>query len=78
MNKFIKVLRSVLLGLGTVALLLAPTVSLNGCGKKEAEPSAEGYYEGPMKPKTERGISPTPGGTETQVGGGQGGGQSGR
>ncbi len=69
--------RSVLLGFGIVALLLTTVVCLNSCGKKEPQPSAEGYYEGPMKPKTERGISPTPGGAETQVGGGQGG-KSGR
>lgn len=77
MAKFVDKVRSVLLGFGIVALLLTTAVCLNSCGKKEAESSAEGYYEGPMKPKTERGISPTPGGTETQVGGGQGG-QSGR
>lgn len=78
MGKYIGVWRSVLLGLSMGILLLASALSLNSCGKKEPEPSAEGYYEGPMKPKTERGISPTPGGGETQVGGGQGGGQSGR
>lgn len=72
LNKLFGVVRSLLLGLGTLALLLTATVSLTGCGKKEEETSAEGYYEGPMKPKTERGISPTPGGAETQVGGGQG------
>ncbi len=72
MGKFTGIIRSLLLGLGAVAFLLTATVSLTGCGKKGEEASAEGYYEGPMKPKTERGISPTPGGSETQVGGGQG------
>ncbi len=67
-----KVARSLLLGLGTAAFLLTAATSLTGCGKKEEEASAEGYYEGPMKPKSERGISPTPSGAEPQLGGGQG------
>ena len=71
MGKLISMMRSALLRLGAIALLLTTTLSLSGCGKKE-EPSAEGYYEGPMKPKSERGISPTPGGTEGQVSGGSG------
>jgi len=71
MGKLISIMRSALLGLGAIALLLTTTLSLSGCGKKE-ETSAEGYYEGSMKPKSERGISPTPGGTEGQVSGGSG------
>jgi hypothetical protein len=69
MGRLNKVWRSALLGLGVVALMLVSPVSLTGCGKKEAETSAEGYYEGPMKPKSERGVSPTQGGGASQVGG---------
>ncbi len=37
--------------------LVTMGLSLTACGKKE-EPQAEGYYEGPMLPKSQRTGSP--------------------
>ncbi len=39
--------------LGSLALVLAMG-SLTACGSSQEEKQAEGYYEGPMAPKSER------------------------
>ena len=49
MKMHIKRSSRALLGSFLAFLFVAPLLA--GCGKK-AEPSAPGYYEGPMKPKT--------------------------
>jgi|SwirhisoilCB3_FD_contig_21_33647023_length_269_multi_3_in_0_out_0_1 hypothetical protein len=36
-----------------VAVVSFSATILGGCGKKEEAPSAQGYYSGPMKPKSE-------------------------
>jgi hypothetical protein len=36
-----------------IASFMITGLLLTGCGKKEPEPTASGYYEGPMKPKSE-------------------------
>ncbi len=50
-----------LLGLiAGVSLLVLNAFMLGGCGNKEETSAAsEGYYEGPMKPKSERVGAPT-------------------
>ncbi len=40
--------------------LLPLAVGMTACGKKE-EPQAEGYYEGPMLPKSQRSGGPAQG-----------------
>lgn len=49
-----------------VALLWGlAVVGTTGCGKKEEDPAAQGYYEGPMLPKSRRtGSAPGQGTTE--------------
>lgn len=45
-------------------LWLVPlAVGMSACGKKE-EPQAEGYYEGPMLPKSQRTGGPAQGTTQ--------------
>ncbi len=43
--------------LGSFALILA-LGTLSACGSNPEEKQAEGYYEGPMQPKSERVGSP--------------------
>lgn len=53
-----KTLRKVLLGATTLLSVLA-VFSLSACsGGSDQEKQAEGYYEGPMQPKSERVGSP--------------------
>jgi hypothetical protein len=47
----------------SIAWVLVIGLSFTACGKKE-DPKAEGYYEGPMLPKSQRGGPPATGGTE--------------
>ncbi|MCS6831541.1 MAG: hypothetical protein RMM08_10660 [Armatimonadota bacterium] len=55
--------RAVLLVLGVLWLALMG-LNLTACGKKE-DPAAQGYYEGPMLPKSQRtGSAPAQGTTE--------------
>ncbi|MCS6949402.1 MAG: hypothetical protein RMM06_05930 [Armatimonadota bacterium] len=45
--------------------LLCVGLNLTACGKKEEDPAAQGYYEGPMLPKSQRtGSTPAQGTTE--------------
>lgn len=54
--------RAILLVLSLLWLVVIG-LSLTACGKKE-EPQAEGYYEGPMLPKSQRtGTGPAQGTT---------------
>jgi len=40
-------------GVALIGLLLLPSaILLTGCGSKEPEPSAPGYYSGAMQPKS--------------------------
>jgi len=51
-------IRQVLL-LGTALLSVLVALSLSACsGSSNEEKQAEGYYEGPMQPKSERAGSP--------------------
>lgn len=53
-----KTLRKVLLG-ATALLSVLTVFSLSACsGGSDQEKQAEGYYEGPMQPKSERVGSP--------------------
>lgn len=53
-----KTLRKALLG-ATALLSVLMVFSLSGCsGGSDQEKQAEGYYEGPMQPKSERVGSP--------------------
>ncbi|MCL6473852.1 MAG: hypothetical protein K6U75_02180 [Firmicutes bacterium] len=62
MNRWRAVKRWGLLVAG-VAWVLTMGVGITACGKKE-DPQAEGYYEGPMLPKSQRGAPTPAGGTE--------------
>ncbi len=48
--------RGILIGL-SLLWLVTIGLGMTACGKKE-DPQAEGYYEGPMLPKSERSGSP--------------------
>lgn len=52
----------VLLLVMSLLWLVVIGLSITACGKKE-EPQAEGYYEGPMLPKSQRTGAPAQGGT---------------
>lgn len=51
------IFRQMLLGL-TALLGVLMVFSLSACGGSSEEKQAEGYYEGPMQPKSERVGSP--------------------
>ncbi len=54
MFRFARWMRKALGGVAILGLVLG-MASLAGCGQKaEEEKQAEGYYEGPMQPKSER------------------------
>lgn len=58
MRKLTRLLQKTLGGMALLGLVLG-MVSLSGCAQKaEEEKQAEGYYEGPMQPKSERVGSP--------------------
>lgn len=52
----------VLLLVMSLLWLVVIGLSITACGKKE-EPQAEGYYEGPMLPKSQRTGTPAQGTT---------------
>ncbi len=62
MNRWRAVKRLGLLVAGVVWVLTVG-VGIAACGKKE-DPKAEGYYEGPMLPKSQRGGPAPTGSTE--------------
>ncbi|MGC8783193.1 MAG: hypothetical protein ACP5RN_02225 [Armatimonadota bacterium] len=55
------IVRAILLVLSLLWLVVIG-LSITACGKKE-DPKAEGYYEGPMLPKSQRGSTPAQGTT---------------